>query len=123
MSIFENMGIEYEEKDGILYPLLSVDDDSEALKSVGKYGLMWMEFMKTEYPDRYRHLVRFGKIKKIANDVNEQANEQSDVLQEKYLRKHKNQLSGTFMERVRLRNQAKMMAEEIVLNEVVNKYH
>lgn len=123
MSIFENMGIEYEEKDGILYPLLSVDDDSEALKSVGKYGLMWMEFMKTEYPDRYRHLVRFGKIKKIANDVNEQANELSDVLQEKYLRKHKNQLSGTFMERVRLRNQAKMMAEEIVLNEVVNKYH
>lgn len=123
MSIFENIGIEYEEKDGILYPLLSVDDDSEALKSVGKYGLMWMEFMKKEYPDRYRHLVRFGKIKKIANDVNEQANELSDVLQEKYLRKHKNQLSGTFMERVRLRNQARMMAEEIVLNEVVNKYH
>lgn len=123
MSIFENMGIEYEEKDGILYPLLSVDDDSEALKSVGKYGLMWMEFMKTEYPDRYRHLVRFGKIKKIANDVNEQANELSDVLQEKYLRKHKNQLSGTFMERVRLRNQARMMAEEIVFNELVNKYH
>lgn len=122
MSIFENMGIEYEEKDGILYPLLSADDESEALKSVGKYGLMWMEFMKTEYPDRYRHLVRFGKIKKIANDVNEQANELSDVLQEKYLRKHKNQLSGTFMERVRLRNQARMMAEEIVFNEVVNKY-
>lgn len=123
MSIFENMGIEYEEKDGILYPLLFVDDDSEALKSVGKYGLMWMEFMKTEYPDRYRHLVRLKKMKKIANDVNEQANELSDTLQEKYIRKHKNQLSGTFMERVRLRNQAVMMAEEIVLNEVVNKYH
>jgi hypothetical protein len=45
-----------------------------------------------------------------------------DMLQEKYLNKHKEQMCGFFMERVRIRNQARMMAEEIVLAEVVNQF-
>lgn len=122
MTTFEKMGIEYRKVDGLLYPILSVDDVLDVV-SVGKYGRMWIRFMKSSYPDRYRHLIRIRKIGMIANDVNEQAYEMLDMLQEKYIKKHKEQMCGSFMECVRIRNQAKMIAEEIVLTEVVNLFH
>jgi hypothetical protein len=71
MTIFEKLGMEYEEIDGLFYPVLSVGDGDVTEASVGKYGRMWIGFMKENYPDRYRHLMRIGRIIKTANDVNE----------------------------------------------------
>lgn len=123
MTIFEKIGIEYEERDGLLYPVLSVCENDITEASVGKYGRMWIRFMEGSYPDRYRHLMRIGQMSEIANDVNEQAYEMFDMLQEKYLNRHKERMCGFFMERVRIRNKAGMTAEEIVLAEVVNQFH
>ena len=40
-TLFEKIGVQYEERDGLLYPLIALDikeDDA----NVGKYGRMWM---------------------------------------------------------------------------------
>ena len=54
MTIFEKIGIEYEERDGLLYPVLSVTDEVVGEKSVGKYGRMWMAFMKEKQAKAWR---------------------------------------------------------------------
>lgn len=70
MAIFEESGITYEEKDGLFYPNISTETENV---NVGKYGLLWMEYMKENAPDRYRSLLRFGRFKKKALEVNEEA--------------------------------------------------
>lgn len=38
MTLFEELGIEYREENGIQYPVLSVDTEGMRLDDVGKYG-------------------------------------------------------------------------------------
>ena len=69
-TLFEKIGVQYEERDGLLYPLIALDikeDDA----NVGKYGRMWMQYLKSEYPQRYRSLLRFGELNQKAAEVNE----------------------------------------------------
>ena len=47
------MDIPYVEKDGILYPLLTIPADME-LSAVGKYGLLWLSYMKENHKGRFR---------------------------------------------------------------------
>ena len=42
MTIFEELGITYEEKDGLFYPSISMETEN---MNVGKYGLLWMEYI------------------------------------------------------------------------------
>lgn len=67
-SLFDAMGGTYRSVDGILYPDISfsqermiseTDDESECL-DIGKYGLIWISFMKENHQDRYRHHIRMG---------------------------------------------------------------
>lgn len=120
MTTFEKLGIEYEERDGLLYPLLSVNLHTAEITKAGKYGRMWMNFMKENYPQRYRTLQRFGKLSELAEMVNEEAYEFMDAAEEKYLRKHK--AGNSFMEQLHLRNQIRMVTEETVLQEIVLRY-
>lgn len=53
VSMFERMGGQYEERDGILYPLISMEEEHF---DVGQYGLLWMEYMKSEYPQRWFYI-------------------------------------------------------------------
>lgn len=123
MTLFEELGIEYKERDGLLYPVLSVEDEADVKISVGKYGRMWMAFMECSHPDRYRSLVRFGRLHERAVQVNEEAYELLDYIERKRLKKHKPDNPNSFEEMYRLRMQARMMAEEVVLSQVVRQYH
>ncbi len=49
------MEIPYVEKDGVLYPLLTVPADIE-LSAVGKYGLLWLSYMKEITKEDFVHL-------------------------------------------------------------------
>ena len=51
-TTFEKLGIPYEERDGIFYPVL-VAGTEKADIDVGKYGRMWIKYIKEEYPMRY----------------------------------------------------------------------
>lgn len=123
MTLFEELGIEYMERDGLFYPFLSVEDKADVKISVGKYGRMWMAFMEFIHPDRYRSLLRFGRLHEKAVQVNEEAYELLDCIEKRWLKKHKPGNSNSFAEMYRLRMQAQLTAEEAVLAQVVRQYH
>ena len=121
MTLFEELGVEYKEVDGILYPLLSVDEAEYKLADIGKYGWMWLRYMEENEPSEYRHMARTGQLRKQAEAVNEEAYERLDNIEETWLKKHMTGKKKTFMEQLYLRNQARAIAEEIVINEIVFK--
>ena len=45
----------YEERDGLLYPVVDLPEDLP-LGQVGKYGLLWLNYMKENHKERYRLL-------------------------------------------------------------------
>ena len=121
ISTYEAMGGTYIEVDGVLYPNIVVSEESDVW--VGKYGLLWIDYMKFNYAERYRHHIRMGTLNSKAFEVNEEAYEMLERIANRYLAKHKPQNSASTMEMWRLREQAKQMAEEVVLSDVVRKYH
>ena len=107
MTLFEELDVEYKEVDGILYPLLSVDEAEYNLTDIGKYGRMWLRYMKENKPSEYRHMARMGQLRKQAEAVNEEAYERLDNIEEIWLKKHMTGKKKTFMEQLYLRNQAR----------------
>ena len=121
LSTYEAMGGTYTEVDGLFYPNIVVSEESDVW--VGKYGLLWIDYMKFNYAERYRHHIRMGTLNTKALEVNEEAYEMLEGIVNQYLVKHKPQNSASTMEMWRLREQAKQMAEEVVLNDIVRQYH
>lgn len=122
LSFFEQMGGTYTEKDGLLYLNFLTEQDVEQIE-VGKYGLLWISFMKENYPDRYRHHIRMGQLQSMAAEVNEEAYEMLESISEKYLKKHKPVNSNSTMEMWKLKEQAKQITEEEVYETVVYRFH
>jgi hypothetical protein len=132
-TIFEKLQIPYVKKEGIFYPVLDVsgipntDENSESeevgSRFVGKYGIMWLRYMRENQNDRYRHLIRFGMAEEKAREVNEEAYDMLDTMMKQYLHKHKPRDSNSTMEMWRIREQAKVVAEETVLCDIVYHYH
>ena len=87
-TTFEKLGIPYEERDGIFYPVL-VAGTEKADMDAGKYGRMWIKYIREEYPMRYKSLVRFGELEERADEVNDTAYELLDDIEAKWLKKHK----------------------------------
>ena len=121
ISTYEAMGGTYTEVDGVLYPNIVVLEEADVW--AGKYGLLWIDYMKTNHTDRYRHHIRMGTLNSKAFEVNEEVYELLEGIMNQYLAKHKPQNSASTMEMWRLREQAKQMAEEIVLSDIVRQYH
>ncbi len=96
---------------------------NHAVNMYGKYGYMWIDYIRTEYPQRYKSLVRFGELHDKAAEVNEVAYELLEDIEKEWLSEHKPKQANSFMEMYRLRTQARMIAEEVVLHDVVNCFH
>ena len=77
LALIEKLGVEFEEKGGLLYPLVedAISGACIKTKDIGKYGHLWINFMQEAYPERYRSLVRFGLLVEKAVAVNEEAYE------------------------------------------------
>lgn len=131
ISMLEKVGGTYTEVDGIFYPNIGMDDtdtksDMDLVVTsadIGKYGHLWISYMKENHPNRYRHHVRMGQLHTKAKEVNEEAYEMLDRIVEKYLAKHKPKDTHSTMEMWKLREQAKRIAEEVIYGEIVYKYH
>ena len=121
LSTYEAMGGTYTEVDGFLYPNIVVSEESDVW--VGKYGLLWIDYMKSSHAERYRYHIRMGTLNVKEFEVNEEDYEMLEGIVNQYLAKHKLQNSASTMEMWRLREQAKQMAEEIVLRDLVRQYH
>ena len=122
ISMFEKLGGTYTKVDGILYPNIGMDDidtksDMDLVVTstdIGKYGHLWISYMKENHPDRYRHHIRLDQLLIKAKEVNEEAYEMLDRIVEKYLVKHKPKDAHSTMEMWKIREQAKQLAEEVI---------
>ncbi len=129
LSLYEAMGGTYTEVDDVFYPNISVEakepDMDSAISStdIGKYGHLWITYMKENPPDRYHHHNRMGQLHSKAKEINEEAYEMLDMVVDKYLTKHKPKDTHSTMEMWKLREQAKQLAEEVIYGEIVYKYH
>ena len=121
LTIFEQMGGTYTEVDGIFYPNLAVKPEKNVM--VGKYGTIWMSFMEEKYPMRYLELYMDGELRVKAAEVNEEAKEMLYTIVQAYLKKHKPKNPESTMEMWRLREQAKAIAEEFILEDIVCRLH
>ena len=97
--------------------------EEQSLENLGKYGRMAMNYLKENEQSRYNSLYRFGKLAEKMHKVEEEANQLLDQLMEAYLAKNKPQNPSSTMEMWKLGEQAKMQAEEVVLHQVVMKFH
>ena len=121
LSTYEAMGGTYTEVNGVLYPNITISEELDVW--VGKYGLLWIDYMKSSHAERYRHHIRMGTLNTKALEVNEESYEMLEGIVNLYLAKHKLQNSASTMEMWRLREQAKQMAEDVVLRDIVRQYH
>ena len=132
LTLIEKMGVEFEERDGLFYPLMdSAGSDTFGdgvgasnnvkTKDIGKYGHLWINFMQAVYPERYRSLARFGLLEERAVAVNEEAYELLCGMEENLLKDL--DVERTYAEKYALREQVRRIVEEIVLREVVNVFH
>lgn len=120
-TAFVENGIEYYEENGLYYPKLILGYECESEKiSVGRWGREWMRYMESVDKVRYRWLFISGKIKKIASDVDEEAGEMISRIEREYYNKHYRSCNG-FWDNYHVREQGRMMAEEIVRNEIIYK--
>ena len=121
LSLFEQMGGTYTEIDGTFYPNLVLKPEKNAF--VGKYGTIWMNYIEEMYPIRYFELRVEGELRVKAAEVNEEAMEVLDSMVQAYLKKHKPENPESTMEMWRLREQARIIAEEFILEDIVCRSH
>jgi len=120
-TIFERLDVQYEERDGIFYPLLSTEKSENV--DVGKYGHLWMNYIKEEFPIRYNSLLRFGNLEERAAEVNEIAYELLADIEAELLEQNKPKNRNSFVEMYAIRSQVRAAAEEVVLHDVVRQFH
>lgn len=119
-TVFVENGIEYYEEDGLYYPKLILGDELECNVYAGRWGREWMRYLESMDKVQYRRLLISGELKKIAHDVDEEAGEMIERLEKEYYEKHKEQCKG-FWKTYQVREQGRMMAEEIVRSEIIHK--
>ena len=99
LSTYEAMGGTYTEVDGVLYPDIKVSVEADVW--IGKYGLLWIDYMKSNHAERYRHHICIGTLIARAFELNEEAYEMLEGIVNQYLAKHKPHNSG-FLSLLRL---------------------
>ena len=115
-------GIEYERRGEQYYPLLDLGEQTSY--EIGKYGNLHLEFIKKHRRGTYTTLLTEGRLNEYLHNIDEQAHEQM----ESYITQAAEQMGVTEglkasnpIRWVRLMNDIKSLAEEIVLKEVVYK--
>lgn len=129
LSLYEAMGGTYTEIDCVFYPDIIIEeikpdgDFGVTNEDIGKYGLLWIFYMKENHPDRYCHHIRMGQLYVKAQEVNEEAYEMLDSIMNQYLAKHKPKDKHSTMEMWRIQEQTKRLAKEVIYGEIVYQYH
>ena len=117
----------YDEKNGLSYTLCGdyylpdlVLNEEEP--TYGKYGMLRKQFLKEHRSARYQYLLLTGKLNEHLNQTDQEAREQVETLMEQMIEKQgvtEELKAQDQMERVRLMNNIKASAEEIILKNMV----
>lgn len=108
--------MDYQEKDGILYPMIKLFKPE---KPIGKYGMMALKYLREEHTDRYDYLLASGKLAKIIAQVDQEAGEKMEMLTEKMLEKKPLTDPTDTILSWQEKEQIRSIAEEMVLKEIV----
>ena len=117
----------YDEKNGMSYTLhgdyyLPDLVLREEEPTYGKYGMLRKQFLKEHRSARYQYLLLTGKLNEHLNQTDQEAREQVETLMEQITEKQgvtEELKAQDQMERVRLMNNIKASAEEIVLKNMI----
>ena len=117
----------YDEKNGLSYTLHGdyylpdlILNEEEA--TYGKYGMLRKQFLKEHRLAKYQYLLLTGKLTEHLNQIDQEAREQVEMLTEQMLKKqgvNDNLKRQDQMMWVRLMNNIKFSAEEMVLREIL----
>ena len=120
-KIIQN-GIEYERRGEQYYPLLDLGEQTSY--EIGKYGNLHLDFIKKHRRGTYTTLYTDNRLNEHLHSIDLQAREQLDLLttqMAKQMDVTEELKASDPMRWVRLMNNIKSLAEEIVLKEVVYK--
>ena len=117
----------YDEKNGLSYTLhgdyylpdLVLNEEEP---TYGKYGMLRKQFLKEYRSARYQYLLLIGKLTEHLNQIDQEARKQVEMLTEQMVKKQgvtEKLKAQDQMEWVRLMNNIKASAEEIVLKNLV----
>ena len=117
----------YDEKNGMSYTLhgdyyLPDLVLREEEPTYGKYGMLRKQFLKEHRSARYQYLLLTGKLNEHLNQTDQEAREQVETLMEQMTEKQgvtEELKAQDQMERVRMMNNIKASAEEIVLKNMI----
>ena len=115
-------GIEYERRGEQYYPLLDLGEQTSY--EIGKYGNLHLDFIKKHRRGTYTTLYTENRLNEHLHSIDLQAHEQLDLLTEQMAAQMdvtEELKASDPMRWVRLMNNIKVLAEEIVLKEVVYK--
>ena len=117
----------YDEKNGLNYTLCGnyylpnlVLNEEEP--TYGKYGMLRKQFLKEHRPIRYQNLLLSGKLTAHLNQIDQEVTEQVEVLMKQMAEKQGVTEELKVQNRtkwVRLMNNIKASAEEMVLREIL----
>ena len=117
----------YDEKNGMSYTLhgdyyLPDLVLREEEPTYGKYGMLRKQFLKEHRSARYQYLLLIGKLNEHLNQTDQEAREQVETLMEQMTEKQgvtEELKAQDQMKWVRLMNNIKASAEEMVLREIL----
>ena len=117
----------YDEKNGMSYTLhgdyyLPDLVLREEEPTYGKYGMLRKQFLKEYRSARYQYLLLTGKLNEHLNQIDQEVREQVETLMEQMTEKQgvtEELKAQDQMEWVRLMNNIKASAEEIVLKNMI----
>ena len=117
----------YDEKNGMSYTLhgdcyLPDLVLREEKPTYGKYGMLRKQFLKEYRSARYQYMLLTGKLNEHLNQIDQEAREQVEMLMKQMVEKQgvtEELKAQDQMERVRLMNNIKASAEEIVLKNMI----
>ena len=117
----------YDEKNGMNYTLhgdyyLPDLVLREEEPTYGKYGMLRKQFLKEHRSARYQYMLLTGKLNEHLNQIDQEVREQVETLMEQMTEKQgvtEELKAQDQMEWVRLMNNIKASAEEIVLKNLV----
>ena len=117
----------YDEKNGLSYTLhgdyylpdLVLNEEEP---TYGKYGMLRKQFLKEHRSAKYQYLLLTGKLTEHLNQIDQEARKQVEMLTEQMVKKQgvtEKLKAQDQMEWVRLMNNIKASAEEMVLREIL----
>ena len=115
-------GIEYERRGAQYYPVLGLGEQTSY--EIGKYGNLHLDFLKKYRRGTYTTLYTENRLNEHLHNIDLQAREQIDLLTTQMAEQMdvtEELKAADPMRWVRLMNNIKALAEEIVLKEVVYK--